>query len=208
MGNHASSLLLLLCEATVASAVPSVSYALPQGDQSVVALSPRGKLISSSVQVDGRFGVAVAVSGKTVIVGASLEDNSAGINAGRAYVFEQFDNGTPFDRSDDSWPLTQGLPSTPAPPLQAGDEFGAAVAVDLDTVVVGARVNGPGSVHVYYRNCAGPGWIAGPILVDPAGVTGDHFGAAVAIDGQTLVDRKSTRLNSSHCALSRMPSSA
>ena len=36
--------------------------------------------------------------------------------------------------------------------------------------------------------------------------TPDAYASALA--GQSLADQKSTRLNSSHCALSRMPSSA
>ena len=45
--------------------------------------SQQGKLVAGDAQVDGRFGCSVAVSGDTVVVGASGE----GSYAGAAYVF-------------------------------------------------------------------------------------------------------------------------
>ena len=52
--------------------------------------------------------------------------------------------------------------------------------------------------------------------IDPASLTGGYAGAARRVLGtllsdfsaEEIADRKSTRLNSSHVALSRMPSSA
>jgi hypothetical protein len=41
----------------------------------------------------------------------------------------------------------------------AGDFFGARVAVDDDTVVVGSFLNGPGAVYVFERDASSPhGW--------------------------------------------------
>jgi hypothetical protein len=160
-----------------------------QSDPSNVALSPHGKLTSPSSQIDGRFGVSVAISGPVAVAGASLEDSSlTSPDDGRAYVFERTDNNTPSNHADDAWVLTTALPPSLGV-LPPGIEFGSAVGVDADTIVVGARraQGDEGRAYVYYRSCAGPGWIAGPVLQAPSPTAGDRFGAAVAVDGTTMV---------------------
>ena len=82
------------------------------------------------------FGVSVAVSGDTVVVGASKEDSSTtGVNStpdelasssGAAYVFV---------RSGTTWTQQTYLKASQVTP---GDYFGDSVAVSGDTVVVGA----------------------------------------------------------------------
>ena len=56
--------------------------------------------------------------------------------------------------------------------------------------------------------CSWEGWAVGGMFLAVIVVTGalprEHAGLRVA----TILDRKSTRLNSSHSAVSRMPSSA
>lgn len=67
-----------------------------------------------------------------------------------------------------------------------GDQFGYAVAIDGNTAVVGAPYDDSeeGSVFVYEFN--GLGWVFSQRLpADPA--AGDHFGAAVDIDGDHIV---------------------
>lgn len=71
----------------------------------------------------------------------------------------------------------------------SADRFGAAVAIDGDTAVVGAPRADPneqGAAYVFVRN--GGLWTEQAKLVAGAGATDqDHFGAAVAIDGDTVV---------------------
>jgi len=85
-----------------------------------------------------QFGFTVAVSGDTIVVGSRTEDSSAtGVNgngadnsaadSGAAYVFVR--NGT-------TWAQRAYLKASNT---DAGDFFGATVAVSGDTVVVGAR---------------------------------------------------------------------
>ncbi|MES2469413.1 MAG: FG-GAP repeat protein, partial [Verrucomicrobiota bacterium] len=136
-----------------------------------------------------QFGLSVAVSGNTVVVGANLADNSA-LDAGAAYVFTR--NGT-------EW--------TQQAYLKAGntgqdDLFGSSVAVSGDTVVIGAAgedsnaigVNGnqadnsatySGAAYVFARN--GAAWTQQAYL--KAGNTGedDLFGSSVAVSGDTVV---------------------
>ncbi len=68
-----------------------------------------------------------------------------------------------------------------------GDVFGAPVAVDGDTAVVGALAddNGTGSAYVYRRT--GNRWAQTAKLTASDGAPDSWFGADVAIDGDTIV---------------------
>jgi len=147
------------------------------------------------------FGVAVSVSGETVVVGAPLEDsNATGINgnqadnssisSGAAYVFV---------RSAGVWSQQAYLKASNT---GMGDEFGASVAVSGDTLVVGAflensnatGVNGnqaddsasnAGAAYVFVRS--GSVWSQQAYLKASNTAAFDQFGAPVAVSGDTLV---------------------
>ncbi len=119
------------------------------------------------------FGYSVAVSGSTVVVGASLDDTGAA-NAGSAYV---------FDAATGNLLRTLSNP-TPA----AGDQFGQSVAVSGSTVVVGASEDDTGATS------AGSAYIfdtaTGNLLHtlnNPSPATTDCFGNSVAVSGGTVV---------------------
>ena len=186
-------------------------------------------LFAETPFVDDNFGVSVAISGDTALVGASLDDTVAD-DAGAAYVFvrdgedwsqqakltdatggvgdefgwsvaldgERAVIGAPskngvggafvFNRSGMTW----GAPVVfSAFDAAAFDEFGYAVDVDGDTMVVGASGDDhaagvdAGSVYVFFRQSLGF-WI-GIKLTDDAGGAGDQFGSAVALDGIQLL---------------------
>jgi hypothetical protein len=147
------------------------------------------------------FGFSVDIDGDTIVVGAYLEDSVAtGINgddtddtagaSGAAYVFK---------RSGSTWSQEAYLkPSN----TQAGDHYGYRVAVDGDTVVVGARyessnatgVNGDdsndlasdsGAAYVYKRS--GTTWTQEAYLKASNTDNEDHFGSRVDIDGDTII---------------------
>ena len=66
-----------------------------------------------------------------------------------------------------------------------GDRFGVTVAVDGDTVVVGAYKNdGKGSVYIYA--CSGTTWTVQEKLMANDGAQDDWFGHNVAINGDKL----------------------
>jgi hypothetical protein len=126
------------------------------------------------------FGVSVAVSGDTAVVGAT---GQAGISAdsgrGAAYV---------FNRSGSSWTQQQKLLASDG---AAGDAFGFSVGVSGDTAVVGARldtvgpVGGQGSVYVFTR--AGTTWSEQQHLFGvEATQRNDTFGGSVAVGGDTI----------------------
>jgi ribonuclease BN (tRNA processing enzyme) len=99
--------------------------------------SQQAYLKASQISANDNFGFQVAVAGDTVVVGARQEDSSTtGINgtpnedandAGAAYVLV---------RSGTSWTQQAFLKAGVVHP---GDVFGSSVAVDGDTVVVGAH---------------------------------------------------------------------
>ena len=66
------------------------------------------------------------------------------------------------------------------------DVFGDAVAIDGDTLVAGAAVNGGrGAVYVYQR--VGDTWSQTAKLTATDAAPNDFLGASVAIDGDTIV---------------------
>ena len=99
--------------------------------------SQQAYLKASNTEAGDNFGYAVAVDGDTVVVGAVGESsNATGVNgdqtnnsapaAGAAYV---------FTRTGGAWSQQAYLKASNT---GANDYFGYAVAVDGDTVVVGA----------------------------------------------------------------------
>lgn len=161
-------------------------------------------LKASNAESNDQFGYAVAVSGNTAVVSTHLEDsNGTGVNpgggaqannsagdAGAAYVFE---------RSGVTWTQQAYLKASNT---QAGDNFGKAVAISGDTIILGAPmedsnatgINGDGSnnsstasgaAYVFVRN--GTTWTQEAYIKASDTQAGDHFGNSVAISGDTAV---------------------
>jgi lysophospholipase L1-like esterase len=135
------------------------------------------KLAASDGEADDWFGVSVAVSGDTAVVGASGGDDN-GTDSGSAYVFH-------YDGS--SW-IEQ--PKLTASDGAALDGFGLRVAVSGDTAVVGASGdddNGENSGSAYVFRYDGSSWIEQPKLTASDGAALDGFGTGVAVSGDTAV---------------------
>lgn len=131
------------------------------------------------------FAHAVAVSGDTAVVGAPQESAcagpiTAGCYEGAAHVYV---------RSGNAW-LWQASLKAATP--HAGDKFGAAVAIDGDTVLVGAPGDTACGITPTDTSCANAGavhhfvrqngkWSAGAVWKASAPAAGDQFGAAVAV---------------------------
>nr|WP_226894617.1 hypothetical protein [Luteolibacter marinus] len=125
------------------------------------------------------FGNAVAISGNLVAVGADHEDTGAS-NAGVVYIYD----------------VSSGNPTTPVrtltnPTPQSSDEFGNAVAIEGQIVVIGCfqnKIGGveAGSVYVYDLSGPTPG-VPFLTLDNPAPGEGDEFGHSVAISGSLVV---------------------
>ena len=126
------------------------------------------------------FGAAVSFSGDFAVVGAYLDDNENGTDAGSAYVFMYT---TSF-----GWPQTAKLTASDG---AADDHFGTAVAIDGGYIVVGADLkdeNGTdaGSAYVY-KSVNAFSWPQIAKLTASDGTAGDHFGTAVAVRGDYAV---------------------
>ena len=141
------------------------------------------KLTASNPSVDDWFGIGLAISGDTAIVGAYFED-SLGSNAGAAYIFQR-DQGGP-----DNWGQVKKLTASDG---QAGDIFGVSVALSGDTAVIGAYGEdaggaNAGAAYVFHRNEGGVGnWGEVKKLTASDAEAGDWFTWSVAISGNTAV---------------------
>jgi|GEM_PF-3309707 len=122
------------------------------------------------------FGESTDISGDFAVVGAP----SAG--AGAAFVYQR----QGLDWVQVAELLPDGLT------LAAGDEYGAAVAIDGRVAVVGARKRSVGSkpeqgvVYTFRRNLGGT-WEFEQELIYAGGLEGDYFGHAVDISGDWMV---------------------
>lgn len=136
-------------------------------------------LLSSPAEL----GSSVACDGSRIVAGAP--DASAGNGYyGQAIVWRQ--SGT-------SWvvEVELGAPQDPGEALRPTREFGRAVALSGDTVLIGAPGLGTtstptrGSVFVYRRS--GQSWSLEATLQASDSSLGDHFGGWVALEGDLAV---------------------
>ena len=138
------------------------------------------KLTASDAAAGDQFGFGVAISGDVIVVGA-VGDNS---NTGAAYIFERNQGGA------NNWGEVTKL--TANDPV-VGNRFGFFVAIDEDTVVVGAREGdgatmNTGAAYIFERNQGGVNnWGEVTKLTASDGATGDRFGFVVAISGDAIV---------------------
>lgn len=133
------------------------------------------KLTPSDGTTNDEFGGSIAIDSTTIIVGAQQNDPDGLSNAGAAYVFEKA--GT--------WPANETAK------LTASDKsivvwHGYSVAIDGNTIIVGALDGGSADNGVYVYEKSGT-WPATETqkLVASDGVP--YFGAAVAIEGTRIV---------------------
>ncbi len=147
------------------------------------------KLTASDGAGGDQFGFAVAISGDTVVVGAPFDDIGANGNQGSAYVFVKPGGGWVDANEDAKLTASDGA---------GGDQFGNAVAISGDTVVVGAggdnigAITDQGSAYVFVKPGGGWGSVPDPQnetakLTASDGGAFDQFGNAVAISGDTVV---------------------
>lgn len=137
------------------------------------------KLTAADAAAADNFGFTVAISGETVVIGA-YQDDDIPSSSGSAYVFEKDQGGV------DNWGQVTKLTASDA---AAGDNFGYAVDISGDTVVVGSRLDddlgvSSGSAYLFERDLGGANqWGQSAKLTASDGFTGDNFGVSVAIDG-------------------------
>ncbi len=149
------------------------------------------KLTASDTEQFDRFGVDVAISGSTVLIGSYLESGGPGgpvFQSGAAYVFERDHGGA------DNWGELRKLTASDA---QIGDQFGISVAIEGDIAIVGADMEdggfgdplpGAGATYVFERSSGGFGaWGETSKITAWDAQTDDGFGEVVALEGGTAV---------------------
>lgn len=153
------------------------------------ASNPGGGELDSFYGGD-QFGWSVAVSGNTVVVGAPGEEsNATGVNGdqtdnsvyrcGAAYVFV---------RSGTNWTQQAYLKASHA---SSGANFAWSLALSGNTIAAGAvgastvPYDESGAAYVFVRN--GADWTLQATLEAVTSRRGDHFGAQVAVAGNTMV---------------------
>lgn len=166
-------------------------------------IAQQAYLKASNTDAGDQFGLSVAISGDTVVVGANGEDsNATGVNgnqadnslsnSGAAYVFVRDAGGT--------WTQQAYLKASNPDP---SDLFGSSVDISGDTIVVGAwlersnasgvngnqadnSVLGSGAAYVFVRS--GTVWSQQAYLkASNSGSFNRYFGRATAVSGDTIV---------------------
>ncbi len=128
-------------------------------------------LVASDGEADDYFGGSVAVDGGTILIGANGNDD-AGSKSGSAYL---------FTRSGESWAEQSKITASDA---QSADNFGYAVDIAGDTVVVGAsNFESAGAEAIYLFTRSGSNWTEQGRLNHPDGQADSKFGLSVAVDG-------------------------
>lgn len=138
---------------------------------------------ASNTDASDLFGSAIAADGNTIVVGAYQEEstsqndesnNLAEAGAGAVYVFDY--SGT--------WAQTGYIKRDTS--IKEGDEFGRSVAIEGDTLVVGAP--GAESVHVYTRSSSGIWNHDQALVASDASVDQNYeFGFSVSLEGNYLI---------------------
>ncbi len=151
-----------------------------QDNYSVVAplVIEEQKLTASDAVAGDEFGLSVALSGSTMVVGAGgrLLGN---VDQDAAYVFE---------RRGASWVEIQKLTASDG---GTPTSFGFSVALNGSTIVVGApfdNISGnlaQGSAYIFNRQ--GGSWTETQKLTASDGAARDRFGSSVVLSGSTIV---------------------
>lgn len=138
------------------------------------------KIVASGGQSGDQFGARVAISGDIAVVGANRATVNGQATQGAVYVFV---------RQGAAWVQQSRLLASDG---VAGDQFGAAVAIDGNTIVVGARFaeSNYGKAYVFTRNGQTGAWVEQKLprtLYPGSAAFPGQFGFSVAISGTTIV---------------------
>lgn len=142
------------------------------------------RLFASDSPADDRdgFGLSVAISGETAIVGSPRRgDQNDEAGYGAVYIFAR--NGA-------TWTLQKKLSPIDTPLAECESEFGRSVAISGDTVLIstgGCIESGDNEsvVHVFVRT--GAAWAPQTMLLSPSVPNDDFFGTSVALQGDMAI---------------------
>ncbi len=137
----------------------------------------QAKLTANDPQASAGFGMSVAISGDSAIIGAPWTDDG-GNDSGSACIFE---------RQGTSWSQRAKLSAQNA---EAGAMFGHSVSISGDSVVVGGLYddeggNNCGAAYVFQRRA--PAWIQKTKVIPSDAAADDQFGQAVGVSGDFAI---------------------
>eukprot|EP00592_Proboscia_alata_P002600 CAMPEP_0194377640 /NCGR_PEP_ID=MMETSP0174-20130528/32178_1 /TAXON_ID=216777 /ORGANISM="Proboscia alata, Strain PI-D3" /LENGTH=556 /DNA_ID=CAMNT_0039159139 /DNA_START=76 /DNA_END=1746 /DNA_ORIENTATION=+ len=136
--------------------------------------------LTTSDEFSFRFGCSVAIDEGTAIVGASGYKGAESVY-GAAYIFS--------NSGINNWVFQKKLMASDDGdhPASVKDYFGGSVALDGNTVIIGARGGGNdvGAAYVFVRNESK--WEFQERMVAHDTFFGNRFGTSVALDGDTAV---------------------
>ncbi len=167
------------------SSEPSPGGGTGGGGGPVIMWMQIKKLLAGDGVAGDDLGISVSISGDFAVVGAISDDDSKGA----AYIFRRDEGGL------DNWGEIKKLTASDG---AANDKFGVSVAIDGDTVIVGAIGDDDlkGSASIFRRDEGGPNnWGEVKKLTPPTSQSPfpfpfpvpESFGTAVAISGDTAV---------------------
>jgi hypothetical protein len=147
--------------------------------RSVDGWSRQQSLLPSDYPAPGYFGLSVALSGDTLVIGAPYASEAGLEDAGAVYVFQRVGSVWTEEQR-----LVAGIPSEEA-------AFGRDVDVQGDTVVVGAPrqdvlfFTDAGRVYVFNRS--GEVWAQHQVLTAASPIDYQGFGTALALSGVDML---------------------
>lgn len=153
------------------------AYVFTRGKDPASLWSQEARLVADDGAMNDFFGSALSLSKNTAVIGTPADDTMAGTDAGSAYVFA---------RSGTTWTQQAKLAMENA---AANNYFGAATAIDKETVVVGVTgyddiATNQGCAIVFQRSRGT--WSQVAQLARTSADEDDFMGNSVAVFGKNL----------------------
>ncbi len=132
-------------------------------------------LTATDAQPGDRLGFSVAIDGNRIVAGASLATVGSGFYHGAAYVFENT-NGV--------WAQTDKLTASDA---ASGDYFGSAVAIEGNSIVIGAPgddgtgTTDEGCAYWFRYEASIPDWVQDHKITGTLAASNDKMGTSVSV---------------------------
>ena len=133
------------------------------------------KIVASNGEFGDEFGYSASMDGDYAVIGAPYDSVGGNYSQGSAYIFL---------RSGTSWNQQVMLTASDG---ATNDLFGRSVSISGDYALIGAGFDDiggnsqQGSAYIFLRS--GTSWTQQAMLTASDGMSGDHFGNSVSIDG-------------------------
>jgi len=155
------------------------------------------KIVAPDPEAFDHFAGSLDLYEDTLVIGVIEDDDACptdpNCDSGSAYIYSRNTGG------ENNWGLVKKLAASNS---EMGDYFGSDVAIDQDTIAVGAKLRGiganekQGNVYIFERNQGGAGnWGETKIISDTLGGPFDRFGTSLSLDGDTLAVGAQTFVN-------------